>query len=182
MFLEVRDVARLLAGAPGARGARCVGLEVESESAAGENYGSTFLTVRAHFHDDSQPDHSPDAKFTLPAVCKKLPPTQYLRDTFNVHVSFPKEVRINAVRSAKDRTMINFSYAILVWIPRLLACRFSAQSLPCSCEASACAVGTPATLPCSTWLPISLFAGANEAGGLTHCRGKQVRTAELAEK
>lgn len=92
MLLEVRDIGALLAGAPVVRGARCVGLEVEGEVAAGENYGSTFLMLQAHFNDDSQPADSPDRKFSVAVVCKRLPPTQYMREVFNVDVSFPKEV------------------------------------------------------------------------------------------
>lgn len=90
MFLEVPDVSALMAGGapPGASASsRCVGLEVRGESAAGENYGSTFLMLDAHFEDGQ------GNKSVVPAVCKRLPPTEYLRDTFNVNVSFPKEVR-----------------------------------------------------------------------------------------
>ncbi|XP_034235336.1 uncharacterized protein LOC117641804 [Thrips palmi] len=85
MFLEVPDVAALLA-ASAPPSSRCVGLEVRGETAAGENYGSTFLMLNAHFEDKQ------GNKSTVPAVCKRLPPTEYLRDTFNVDVSFPKEV------------------------------------------------------------------------------------------
>lgn len=90
MFLEVPDVAALLAaGSPSS--SRCVGLEVRGETAAGDNYGSTFLMLTAHFEDDQ------GNRTTVPAVCKRLPPTEYLRDVFNVDVSFPKEINFYRV-------------------------------------------------------------------------------------
>lgn len=90
MLLDVRDVEGLLAVSPVRRrrpAARCVGLEVQGESAAGENFGSTFLKVAARFRDEDRGE-----EFTEAVVCKQLPPTQYLREVFNVKVSFPKEV------------------------------------------------------------------------------------------
>ncbi|KAE8749406.1 EcKinase 10 [Frankliniella occidentalis] len=87
MILDVRDVDELLAGCPARpAGTRCVGLEVQGESAAGENYGSTFLIVNALFQDGK------GVTTKVPAVCKRLPPTEYLRSVFNVNVSHPKEV------------------------------------------------------------------------------------------
>ncbi|KAK3928875.1 Alpha/beta hydrolase domain-containing protein aho-3 [Frankliniella fusca] len=87
MLVDVKDVEGLLAGCPARpEGSRCVGLEVKGESAAGENYGSTFLIVDAVFQDGA------GATTRVPAVCKRLPPSEYLREVFNVKVSHPKEV------------------------------------------------------------------------------------------
>lgn len=94
MFLEVSDVSALMTGAGTAVDsptARCLGLAVRGETAAGENYGSTFLMADAHYQDGDK------GVFTVPVVCKRLPPTEYLQKTFNVDVSFPKEVNFYRV-------------------------------------------------------------------------------------
>lgn len=101
-LLEVPDLALLLADSPACRdsGARCTALRVEGETAAGENYGSTFLKVQAVFEDDR------GGEFKRAVVAKRLPPTEYLRKVFNVNVSFPKEVSIRRVRTRVENKII----------------------------------------------------------------------------